>query len=241
MFASFQEAKGYIRDHAIEMIDLKFCDTVGPLAPRHRAGRPVHARADGARASASTARRWASSPCPPGTWSWCPTSTPASSTRSGRSPTLSFLCTTLEADTRQAVPVRPAHHRPPRRGVPARRPASPTPRAWGPEFEFYLFDGVSYENGMNVASYRVESRGGRLEQPRAGLGLHHPAPRRVPRHPAPGPPLQRPHQDLHVPRAHGRRGEVPPPRGGRAGPVRDRDADPARCSRPPTRSCWSST
>src|SRR3989304_2415754 len=26
---------------------------------------------------------------------------------------------------------------------------------WGPEFEFYLFDGVSYENAMNVAAYRV--------------------------------------------------------------------------------------
>jgi glutamine synthetase len=41
---------------------------------------------------------------------------------------------------------------------------------WGPEFEFYLFDGVAYENGMNVASYRVESPEGKWRSHQLGSG-----------------------------------------------------------------------
>jgi glutamine synthetase len=29
---------------------------------------------------------------------------------------------------------------------------------WGPEFEFYVFDAVAYENGVNRAGYRLESK-----------------------------------------------------------------------------------
>jgi glutamine synthetase len=71
-------------------------------------------------------------------------------------PTLSFVSTTLEADTRQLFPYDP-------RTI-ARRAEEHLVATgiadsshWGPEFEFYVFDGVSYENGMNVASYEVQS------------------------------------------------------------------------------------
>jgi glutamine synthetase len=72
------------------------------------------------------------------------------------SPTLSFICSTLEADTRQIFPYDP-------RNIALRAEAwlkesgIADASSWGPEFEFYVFDGISYQNGMNVASYRVES------------------------------------------------------------------------------------
>jgi glutamine synthetase len=72
-------------------------------------------------------------------------------------PTISFLCATLEADTHQ-----PFRHDPRMLATRAeeflRSSGVGEASLWGPEFEFYLFDGVSYENAMNVAAYRVESR-----------------------------------------------------------------------------------
>ena len=44
---------------------------------------------------------------------------------------------------------------------------------WGPEFEFYVFDGVSYENGMNVAgdmSPRIQNALTFSERALAGIG-----------------------------------------------------------------------
>src|SRR5258708_29744710 len=34
---------------------------------------------------------------------------------------------------------------------------------YGPEAEFFIFDGVSYDNGVNHASYRIESRAGQWQ------------------------------------------------------------------------------
>src|SRR5258708_6519998 len=34
---------------------------------------------------------------------------------------------------------------------------------FGPEAEFFIFDGISYESGVNQASYRIESREGQWE------------------------------------------------------------------------------
>src|SRR4030065_114838 len=70
---------------------------------------------------------------------------------------------------------------PPRRPPPPRAEESPRRGGggggslWGPEFEFYLFDGVSYENGMNVAAYRVEGREAAWTSHRVCSG--YPAPR----------------------------------------------------------------
>lgn len=92
----------------------------------------------------------------------------ASSTRSGRSRTLSFICTTLEADTRALFPYDPRSIA--RRAEEFLRASGVADEShWGPEFEFYVFDGVSYENGMNVAPYRVQSSEG-LELARLGSG-----------------------------------------------------------------------
>jgi glutamine synthetase len=71
-------------------------------------------------------------------------------------PTLSFVCYAVEADTKRL------YFRDPR--VIARRAEDylgttgiADESRWGPEFEFYVFDNVAFENGVNVASYRVDS------------------------------------------------------------------------------------
>lgn len=71
-------------------------------------------------------------------------------------PTLSFICSAYEADTKAPFANDP-------RNVVMR--AEEYLRAsgiadesiWGPEYEFYVFERVAIENGVNVASYRVDS------------------------------------------------------------------------------------
>lgn len=72
-------------------------------------------------------------------------------------PTLGFICSAFEADTRAPFPADP-------RNIALRAEAHlkatgiADESIWGPEYEFYVFDKVSYENGVNTASYRVDSR-----------------------------------------------------------------------------------
>jgi len=71
-------------------------------------------------------------------------------------PTLSFICNTMEADTKEMFSSDPREI--------ARRAENyliqtkiADKSIWGPEFEFYIFNRVVFENGVNVASYRVDS------------------------------------------------------------------------------------
>jgi glutamine synthetase len=71
-------------------------------------------------------------------------------------PTLSFICNTVEADTKALFALDPR--------VIARNAEAYLVKSgiadssrWGPEFEFYVFNEVSFENGTNVAHYRVDA------------------------------------------------------------------------------------
>ena len=213
---------------------------LGPLAPRHAPRQPVRRGADARRGrlrrlvvglSRRQGRRHGPRPGP----------------RHGvRRPVLGGPDAQLHLpDARgrhpAALPARPAHtsRRAPRSSCASS--ASASGAAGGRSSSSTSSTASSYENEMNTASYRVESPRGRLEEPRARQRLHDPAPRRLPRHPAAGPPLQPARRDLLAPRGDGRPGQVPPPRGGRPGPVRDRDADAPDGCGPPTRPCSSST
>jgi glutamine synthetase len=71
-------------------------------------------------------------------------------------PTLSFVCYAVEADTKRL------YFRDPRviasRAEEYLRSTGIADESrWGPEFEFYVFDNVAFENGVNIASYRVDS------------------------------------------------------------------------------------
>jgi glutamine synthetase len=155
MFHSFEEAQSYIRDRAVEMVDLKFCDMWGRWrhvtipAARLNAGLLQDGVAFDGYSVGFKAVNAGDMVLVPDLATgfmdpFCDVST------------ISFVCITLEADTRQLFPYDP-------RNI-AQRAESylcesgiADASEWGPEFEFYLFDGVSYENGMNAASYRVES------------------------------------------------------------------------------------
>jgi glutamine synthetase len=71
-------------------------------------------------------------------------------------PTLSFLCKTLEADTHAIFENDP-------RNIAIRAEeflktsGIADESRWGPEYEFYIFDSISYENGVNRASYVITS------------------------------------------------------------------------------------
>jgi glutamine synthetase len=71
-------------------------------------------------------------------------------------PTLSFLCNTIEADTKKLFPSDP-------REISRRAEAYllstglADESRWGPEFEFYVFNDVSFENAIHTASYSVDS------------------------------------------------------------------------------------
>jgi glutamine synthetase len=102
--------------------------------------------------------------------------------------TLSFICTTLEADTHlvfandpRNIAIRAEEY--------LRSTGIADESRWGPEYEFYIFDSVSYEYGVNRASYRVDCQrpiDQRVEWARA----LHPRAWRLPCHPSKGPVLQ---------------------------------------------------
>lgn len=88
-------------------------------------------------------------------------------------PTLSFICSVVEADTKVL------YFRDPR--VIAQRAEAYLQQTgiadesrWGPEFEFYVFDSVAYENSINVASYRVDSAEADWHSPEGGHGHYVP-------------------------------------------------------------------
>jgi glutamine synthetase len=71
-------------------------------------------------------------------------------------PTLSFLCNILEAGTGALYPRDPRSIARRAEEYMAATGIAGSSR-WGPEFEFYVFRSVAFENGVHVASYRVDS------------------------------------------------------------------------------------
>jgi glutamine synthetase len=71
--------------------------------------------------------------------------------------TLSFICITLEADTKEVFANDPRNIAI-RAEAYLRESGIADESRWGPEFEFYVFDNVSFENGINRAAYRVDSK-----------------------------------------------------------------------------------
>ena len=84
-------------------------------------------------------------------------------------PTLSFICSAFEADTKQPFNYDPRNIV--RRAEEYLRSTKIADESiWGPEYEFYVFDHVAIENGVNVASYRVNSSEADWNSATAGHG-----------------------------------------------------------------------
>lgn len=155
MFNSYAEASEFIRENGIRMIDLKFSDLWGrwhhvTISPSEFTPELMQAGVgfDGSSVGFKSVKS--------GDMVLIPEISTGFLDPFWNSPTLSFICITLEADSKAR------YFRDPREI--ARRAekylvdAEIADRSvWGPEFEFYVFSKVSFENSINVASYRVDS------------------------------------------------------------------------------------
>ncbi len=174
MFTNFDQAAAFLRDRRVAMVDLKYCDLWGRwhhvTLPTPRFVPALLERGVGFDGSSVGFK-----PVGAGDLVLMPDLATGFPDPFCEATTLSFLCSVLEADTRRPFPDDP-------RTLLGRAEAylGATGIAdrslWGPEFEFYLFDGVAYENGMHVASYRVASAEGDWTSRELGSGYT------VPRH-----------------------------------------------------------
>ena len=154
MFSSFEQAEQYIQAHQIQIIDLKFCDLYGRW---HHLSVPASQFTpelmhqgigfDGSAVGLKSVKA--------GDMVLVPDLATGLLDPFWQAATLSFICTTLEADTHDIFPNDPRNI-----AIRAedylRQTGIATQSLWGPEFEFYIFDSVSYEYGVNRASYRVD-------------------------------------------------------------------------------------
>ncbi len=172
MFKSFDAAAAYVRDSGIRMIDLKFSDLWGRW---HHVTLSASEFTPGLMAAgvgfdgSSVGLRSIKS----GDMVLIPELSTGVLDLFWEVPTLSFICSVMEADSKAPF------FRDPR--VIAQR-AEAYMRAtgiadesrWGPEFEFYVFENVAYENSVNAASYRVDSAEADWHSKEGGLGHYVP-------------------------------------------------------------------
>lgn len=168
MFETFQEASTYIEEQAITMIDLKFCDLWGRW---HHLTLPVHAFSPSLieRGTGIDGSSVGFKAINEGDLMITPDLATGFLDPFWEEPTLSFICLAREADTGEIFPHEPRSIA--RRAEAFLRTTGIADAShWAPEFEFYLFDGVAFENGTNVASYRVDSCEGPWRNHELGTG-----------------------------------------------------------------------
>ena len=174
VFRGYDDAAAFLRDRRLQMVDLKYCDLWGrwhhvtlPAARFTPALLEKGVGFDGSSVGFKSLSR--------GDMVMLPDLSTAFVDPFCEVPTLSFICATLEADTRRPFPYDPRNIV--RRAAEQLEATGIADRSlWGPEFEFYLFDGVAVENGVNIASYRVESAEGDWRSRELGSGYA------IPRH-----------------------------------------------------------
>lgn len=155
MFKDFAAAAAFVREREIRMIDLKFSDLWGrwhhvTLSASEFSPSLLKAGVgfDGSSVGLKSVKS--------GDMALIPELSTGFIDPFWEVPTLSFICNTVEAITKEL------YFRDPREIV--RRAEAYMQQLgagdetrWGPEFEFYVFNKVSIDNGVNVASYRVDS------------------------------------------------------------------------------------
>jgi len=156
MFRTFEQANDYVGDHHIQMIDMKFCDLWGRWhhlsVPTSQFTEDLLSSGIGFDGSAVGLKSVKA-----GDMVLVPDLSTGAQDPFWEVPTLSFICTTLEADTHAIFANDP-------RNIAIRAEAYLCETGigdesrWGPEYEFYIFDDVAYESGVNRASYRLDCR-----------------------------------------------------------------------------------
>jgi glutamine synthetase len=172
MFESFDEAKTFIEEQGVRMVDLKYTDLWGRW---HHVTVPASQFTPGLvqEGVGFDASSVGLKPLKAGDMVTVPDLTTGFMDPFWEAPTLSFLCSAREADTRLDFPRDP-------RNI-ARRAEEylcetgiADASRWGPEFEFYVFDSVSFENEIHRVGYRLESIEGMWNSPDGGRGTYIP-------------------------------------------------------------------
>ena len=155
MFQDFEQAQKYVKEYGIQVVDLKFCDLWGRW---HHLTIPASQFAsslmeegigfDGSSVGLKSVKA--------GDMVMVPDLATGFIDPFWETPTLSFICRTLEADTHEVFANDPRNI-----AIRAEEYLISTGIAdeslWGPEFEFYVFDSVSFDNGVNRSSYTIQS------------------------------------------------------------------------------------
>jgi glutamine synthetase len=155
MFQTFDQAQAYVAERGVRMIDLKFCDLWGRwhhLTIPASQFKPALMREgigfDGSAVGLKSVKA--------GDMVLLPDLATGAIDPFWDAPTLSFTCSTHETGTLAVFPNDPRNIA--RRAEEYLRETGIADQSlWGPEFEFYVFDQVAFDNGVNYASYRLES------------------------------------------------------------------------------------
>ena len=168
MFSDFDEARRYIDEAGVRMVDLKFVDLWGRwhhvTLPASQFRESVMEQGVGFDGSSVGFRGVAS-----GDMVLVPDLSTGAIDPFYEESALGFICYAREADTKAPYPHDP-------RNTAARAEAflAETVEAaesrWGPEFEFYVFDDIHIDNGPNRASYRVDSEEAEWSSANGGHG-----------------------------------------------------------------------
>ncbi len=156
MFQSFEQARRYVDEYNIDVIDLKFCDLWGRwhhlTVPASQFTPELMKKGIGFDGSAVGLKSVKA-----GDMVLIPDLSTATHDPFWEASTLSFICTTYEADTHAIFANDPRNL-----AIRAEEYMKTTGIAdeskWGPEFEFYIFDSISFDNGVNRASYNISCR-----------------------------------------------------------------------------------
>jgi glutamine synthetase len=156
MFQNFDQARRYLDENHVHMVDFKFCDLWGrwhhltlPASQFTPALLDQGIGFDGSAVGLKSVKA--------GDMVLVPDLATGTPDPFWEVPTLSFICTTLEADT-HAVFAHDPRNVAIRAEAYMRETGVADESRWGPEFEFYVFDDVAYESGVNRVGYRLESR-----------------------------------------------------------------------------------
>ncbi len=155
MFKNFEEAQDYVEKHAIQMVDIKFTDLWGRwhhlTIPASQFTPDLMEKGIGFDGSSVGLKSVKS-----GDMVLVPDLGTGFIDPFWEVPTLSFISDTREADTHAIFAHDPRNIAKQAEDY-MRKTGLADESRWGPEFEFYIFDNVSYEYGINRASYALQS------------------------------------------------------------------------------------
>jgi glutamine synthetase len=155
MFKTFAEAGDFIKKHSVRMVDLKFTDLWGrwhhvTLSAAEFSEDTMHSGVgfDGSSVGLKSVKS--------GDMALIPDLQTGFIDPFSETPTISFICSTVEADTKK-----PFNKDPRQIAKHAEETLQKFHLAdssiWGPEFEFYVFESAAFENNMTTASYHFEA------------------------------------------------------------------------------------